>query len=81
MRLNLLIEDFSQELERLELEESNALQRAHKCINLSKHTLIRLREHVVKQGFSNIIEEIEFFKKIKPVPLSMLIFYKEMYIF
>ena len=53
------------------------LKKADKGIDISNHTLSKLKEIVEKEDFENTPDEIEFFKKIKPCPMSYLIYFSE----
>lgn len=60
----------------LEATETN-LSKAGSGITLCNKTLSDLKEIVDKKDFNTIPEEIDFFKNIKPIPMSLLIYFTE----
>lgn len=62
-----------------EILEANEtmLNKASSGILICNTTLTSLKELVDKQDFNTIPEEIDFFKNIKPIPMSLLIYFTE----
>lgn len=62
-----------------EILEANetVLTKAVNGITLCNKTLTDLKELVDKKDFNTIPEEIEFFRNIKPIPMSLLIYFTE----
>jgi hypothetical protein len=75
------IENFKEKLKAIELADTDMLKRSQKAIALSRHQLSALRETVKAKGFQSQEDEIHFFKKIKQIPFSYLIYYLEVYAF
>lgn len=71
-----IIKNFRQELDTVG-EYSSWLRKAEKGIKISKKAISKLKLQVEKAGFDTTAEEINFFKNIKPIPMSYLIFYTE----
>ena len=63
------------ELNAIESQSGDTLQKAEQCISLLKVDLKSLRENIVLNGFKSSEEEIHFFKSTKPRILAKLIFY------
>ena len=63
----------------LEIETDCSIQRMEDAIYLIIECLSKLKEHVVRRGFTSIEEEIQFFKYQKPIILSKLIYYNTIY--
>ncbi|WP_281638290.1 RteC domain-containing protein [Flavobacterium marginilacus] len=60
------------------LEADETMQnKAGNGIVLCNKTLTSLKEIVDKKDFNTVPEEIDFFKNIKPVPMSLLIYFTE----
>ena len=62
-----------------EILEANETMQNKACngIILCNKTLTNLKEIVDKNDFNTVPEEIDFFKNIKPVPMSLLIYFTE----
>ena len=63
------------QLQVIDLEESNIINKAQKSIVCIKNTLNKLRTFVLNYTFRNEEEEIQFFKEIKPEIFSKLIYH------
>jgi hypothetical protein len=72
-----VIHEFHNSLNTKVVPIPNPLKKADKGIDISNHTLSKLKEIVEKEDFENTPDEIEFFKKIKPCPMSYLIYFSE----
>ncbi len=66
-----------------EIRERNLpiLEESFHCINLCRELLHQLKKEVLTTGFDSTSSEILFFKQIKQVPLSKLIYYSEIHSF
>lgn len=67
------------ELDILEVEIEDVLEKAEKGIKLTKETLKKIRNHVVKNEFKAVKDEILFFKIEKPRLYSKLIYYVKLF--
>ena len=56
----------------------DALKKAELGIEVAAKTLARLKELVEQEDFEDVPQEINFFKHLKPCPMSYLIYYSEM---
>jgi len=72
-----VIHEFHNSLNTKVVPIPHPLKKADKGIDISNHTLSKLKEIVEKEDFENTPDEIEFFKKIKPCPMSYLIHFSE----
>lgn len=61
------------------LSYSSVIDQAATMIPFLQATLIRLKEILHRDGFTNTIEEIEYFREVKPQVLGKLIYYNELY--
>lgn len=66
------------QLQTIDLEETNPINKAQKSIVCIKSTLSKLKTFILNYTFKNDEEEILFFKKIKPGILSQLIYYAKL---
>ena len=66
-------------LEILETNDIHDLIKAEKGIKLIKQTLEQLRGLVIEKNFSDISSEIYFFKNIKPIVYSKLIYFVKLF--
>lgn len=78
MDLNKLLQNYLEELDLVKRSTTPLIFRAHACIKLCKEVLSTLRNEIAENGFNNLSEEIHFFKNIKPIPLSKLIYFSEL---
>ncbi|SDS45066.1 RteC protein [Christiangramia echinicola] len=72
-----VIHEFHNSLNTTVVPIPHPLKKADKGIDISNHTLSKLKEIVEKEDFENTPDEIEFFKNIKPCPMSYLIYFSE----
>ncbi|OJW36842.1 MAG: tetracycline regulation of excision, RteC [Sphingobacteriales bacterium 46-32] len=63
----------------LEIETDRSMERIEAIIKLVVKCLCDVKEYVQKRGFKNVDAEIYFFKYLKPVILSKLIYYNAIY--
>jgi hypothetical protein len=61
------------------LDPSAIIDESYQMTIFLRELLSQLKEHVLKNGFSNRSEEIEFFKMFKPQILGKLIYYNKLY--
>lgn len=71
-----IIENFRASLDTID-EHGSWLEKAEKGIKISNKTISKLKKLIEKEDFESVTEEIYFFKHIKPIPMSYLIFYSE----
>ncbi|AVR44235.1 hypothetical protein C7S20_02575 [Christiangramia fulva] len=72
-----LLDNFTTKLELINKSGQSILERAEKGILLCNTTLTKLQNFVEKEDFEDKAVEIEFFKNIKPYPMSYLIYFTE----
>lgn len=70
-----LIKRLNNNLQLIDLEESNSIIKAQKSIVCVKNALSKLKTFILEYSFKSEEEEILFFKEIKPGILSQLIYY------
>ena len=76
---NEIIRNLEKELSKLEIDSNCFIEATEKSIGMCKRVMLKFREMVQNQGFSNDSEEIYFFKHIKPSVFSKFIFYTEVF--
>lgn len=74
-----ILKEFDKAFESLEGESEDLLNIAEKGIKLSRSSIEQLRECVKKNAFTDKLDEINFFKKIKPRVYSKLIYYIKLF--
>lgn len=74
-----VIDDLEVQLRELAFEEDNFLMSYEKYISLILRRITELKKYILETGFMNEKEEILFFKQLKPVILSKLIYYNKIY--
>jgi len=67
------------EIQELEIENDNPVQRTEAIIYRIVECLSEIKDYVLKRGFTNVDEEIRFFKYQKPVIVSKLIYYNAIF--
>ena len=77
MKLKLLSDNLILKLKELENDSLDILSTSNRAIILCRNLLTKYREHIVKNGFENTQDEIEFFKNTKQPTLTNLIYYSE----
>ncbi len=75
MIYNSIISDLDKKLEVLEMENNDSLYKSEVGITYTEISIKRLQKLVVDEGFKNLSAEIHFFKHIKPLVFSKLIYY------
>jgi hypothetical protein len=63
----------------LEIEADSSIQRIETIIHVIVECLSGVKEHILKNEFQNVEEEVHFFKHQKPVIVSKLIYYNAIY--
>tara|TARA_B100002049_G_C16065020_1_gene369989 strand:- start:274 stop:1104 length:831 start_codon:yes stop_codon:yes gene_type:complete len=72
------IHNFHQLLNTQVLGLIDPVKKANTGIEIANDSLSKLKEIVEQEDFENVPEEIDFFKNIKPCPMSYLIYFSEM---
>lgn len=81
MELNQAAQQLLKELESIQESTPAILDQARLSIISCRKLLSKFRQQVTTKGFQSLEDEIAFFKKIKQVPLSRLIYFKEIHQF
>ena len=76
---NEILQNLETETQKLEIENDFTLQKIEVVIGIIVKSLSQLKEYVLKKGFRNTAEEINFFKHQKPAIVSKLIYYNAIY--
>ena len=74
-----IITELEADLTRIALTSESMLNTAKSAIKRCRIALVELRWVVINQGFPDIPSEIRFFKEIKPVAYSRLLFYQAVF--
>ncbi len=77
---NNLYLELEKELSEIIFDDNNILEGAKSIFNKIQGFISRLKEFIIKYKFENKIEEINFFRNIKPKFFSKLIYYKKLYV-
>lgn len=77
--LNAIISQIRSKEDKVSQETSHLIDEAHQMTLYLKELLHTTREYVLKEGFENEAEEIEFFREIKPQILGQLIYYNKVF--
>lgn len=72
-----LSQDILNEIEKISQRDQDKFMKFNEIIAICTISLSQLRSKLGTHEFLNKQEEIDFFKKIKPIPLSNLIYYSE----
>src|SRR6056297_251075 len=81
MNLKLLSKELLKDIEETRISTSKITLQSHKSIFLCRKLLSTYRKEITSHDFGNIAQEIDFFKNIKHIPLSQLIYHTELYKF
>lgn len=76
---SLIITELEADLKRIAMTSESMLNTAKSAIKRCRIALVELRWIVVNEGFPDIQSEIRFFKEIKPVAYSRLLFYQAVF--
>lgn len=79
MELKLLAQHLLRDLDKIEKNTPTIYKRVHLSILLCRRVLAQYRAEIIEKGFSSVQDEIVFFKHTKQIPLSRLIYYKEVH--
>jgi len=77
--LNHIISEIQRKENAISLSATNAIDEAYQMMIYLQDYLMSIRERVIKQGFKNHWEEINFFRNIKPYILSKLIYHNKIF--
>nr|WP_315171378.1 RteC domain-containing protein [uncultured Flavobacterium sp.] len=77
--LNTIVSEILKMEENVSNETEHIIDEAYQMTLYLKELLHTAREHVLKEGFKNEAEEIEFFRDIKPQILGKLIYYNKIF--
>lgn len=72
--------ELDEQLRFLNLEMDSPIKVAETAIAITLKSIDKLKSFVIKYKFSSQLDEIHFFKKVKPLFLSRLIYYNHIYI-
>lgn len=70
-----IVQALERQLVELEDKSNEPLLLMEEAIGLCSLSLLEMKERVLKEGFSNVKNEIQFFKELKPKVYSQLIYY------
>jgi len=71
-KIEVILDELNAKLHAAE-QLKNPLDRVNEVVSILHETCISMREYIKSSGFNNHLEEIEFFKTVRPVVLSRLI--------
>ena len=74
-----IIADLDEKLVELKSARYHILVQSEKAVAFCNLALIQMRDLVIKNGFENQQDEIEFFKKVKPKVYSQLIYHNQIF--
>ena len=74
-----IIADLDEKLVELKSARYHILVQSEKAVAFCNLALIQMRDLVLKNGFENQQDEIEFFKKVKPKVYSQLIYHNQIF--
>ncbi|MEE9361424.1 MAG: RteC domain-containing protein [Cellulophaga sp.] len=74
-----ILKNLDGKLEKLESKTEDTLHKAESGIKITKEVLEQLRNLVVNQNFKKTSIEIDFFKNVKPLVFSKLIYYVKLF--
>lgn len=77
--LNSIISEIRIKEDKISRETSHVIDEAYQMTLYLEELLRTKREYILKEGFKNETEEIEFFRDIKPQILGQLIYYNEVF--
>lgn len=81
MNMRLISKKLHKDLDEIKAQNENILDRAYLSIEVCRDMLSLLKKQVLAAGFNSIEDEIIFFKSIKQVPLTQLIYFSEIHSF
>ncbi|UGU15405.1 RteC domain-containing protein [Sinomicrobium kalidii] len=72
-----ILTDFNRELQHVLPVKPDDIKQIHRGIHLSRKTLYRLRDRMKENTLGSEAAEIRFFKEVKVIPLSWMIYFTE----
>lgn len=78
-KINLLLTNLNEQINFIDLEIDNPIKKCEKAIEVILVSIGNLKKVVLKTNFKTELEEINFFKDIKPQFSSRLIYYNAIY--
>ncbi len=75
------LKNYDQEVQQIKRASHNKIAQYGEILMLSRLKLGKLKNDMLKKGFSSANDEINFFKRIKQKPLQNLVFYSEIRLF
>ena len=81
MKLDVLSENLTTQLDEIASENNSILERAYLSVEVCRNLLSNLKKQVLQEGFDTMATEIRFFKHTKQVPLIELIYFSEIHSF
>ena len=75
-----LLAELDEQLRFLYLEIESPLEQCETAIDIVLKTYNKIKKLILKNGFKNQLDEIHFFKRIKPQIHSKIIYYNLIYI-
>ena len=75
--INQIIAQFQEKLQHITATNPDELIKANKGIKLCQATLSKLKRVITTHSFEDMTAEIHFFKQIKHLPMSYLLYYKK----
>ena len=74
-------EQFKIKLKEIQTSHIDIIKISQEAIMLCRNELSKLKAHVKLEGFDSLQDEIQFFRNVKPIPASSLIYYLKIYAF
>ena len=81
MNLHKKSDQLLEDLNRIERNSENIQKRTYLSIQACSNVLSIFKKEIISEGFDTVDEEINFFKKIKQIPLVPLIYFSEIHSF
>ncbi|MCF6347039.1 MAG: RteC domain-containing protein [Flavobacteriaceae bacterium] len=78
MELALFSKELQNELDSIQHTTLNTIKQSDLSIILCRNLLLKFKKYVVRNKFTNVNSEIEFFKQIKQIPFSNLVYFSEL---
>lgn len=76
---NEIIQRLDEDITELSIDLDNPIMLSEAALELIISKIAEVKQHILKVGFLNIDEEINFFKRLKPNIVSKLIYYNAIY--
>lgn len=77
MRFELLLQTLDQKLQLIKNQHTDIVKQSSHAILLCREVLSEMQKSIILQGFAKEQDEIHFFKNIKVIPLTELIYFTE----